>query len=48
MVVIMASMTGRKKDPLESQVPEYGLEALVSTIQGKEELISAIKESRKR
>ncbi|HEV8387156.1 MAG TPA: hypothetical protein VGQ03_06000 [Nitrososphaera sp.] len=41
-------MKGRRKDPLENQVPEYGLEALVSTIKDRDELISAIKASRKR
>ena len=40
-------MKTRKKDPLEDQVPEYGLEALVSTIEDREELIKAIKESKK-
>jgi hypothetical protein len=38
----------RRKGILENQVPEYGLEALVSTIDDKEEMIAAIKESRKR
>jgi hypothetical protein len=36
----------RQKDPLEDQVPEYGLEALVSTIEDREELIKAIKDSK--
>lgn len=40
-------MRGYKKDSLENQVPEYGLEALVSTIEDKDELISAIKAARK-
>lgn len=40
-------MNGEEKDVLEDQVPEYGLEALVSTIDDREELISAIKECRK-
>ena len=34
---------GKRKDPLEDQVPEYGLEALVSTIDDREELIKALK-----
>lgn len=33
----------RKKDPLEDQVPEYGLEALVSTIDDRDELLKALK-----
>ena len=40
-------MKARRKDPLEDQMPEYGLEALVSTIEDREELIRAIKESQK-
>ena len=41
-------MEGRRKDLLENQVPEYGLEALVSMIEDRDELISAIKAARKR
>ena len=41
-------MKGRRKDPLENQVPKYGLEALVNTIEDRDELISAIKAARKR
>ena len=41
-------MKGGRKDPLKNQVPEYGLEALVSTIEDRDELISAIKAARKR
>ena len=44
---VIIGMTGRHKDQLEQQVPEYGLEALISTIDDRDELISAIKESRK-
>jgi len=33
----------RHKVPLEDQIPEYGLEALVSTIDDKEKLIEALK-----
>ena len=40
-------MKGRRIIPLEKQVPEYGLEALVSTIEDKDELVSAIKAARK-
>ncbi len=42
------NVKGRRKDPLEQRVPEYGLEALVSTIDDRDELISAIKATRKR
>jgi len=35
----------RKKDPLEDQVPEYGLEALVSIIDDNKALIDALKEA---
>jgi len=35
----------RKKDALEDQVPEYGLEALVSIIDDNKELIAALKEA---
>jgi hypothetical protein len=41
-------MTGRRGKPLEDRIPEYGLEALVSTIEDKEELILAIKTASKR
>ena len=34
---------GRKTSRLEDQTPEYGLEALVSTIDDKDELIKALK-----
>jgi hypothetical protein len=33
----------RRKDALEDQVPEYGLEALVSTIDDKDELMEALR-----
>ena len=39
---------GKRKDPLEDQVPEYGLEALVSTIDDKEELMKALKVANER
>lgn len=38
----------KKKDPLEDEVPEYGLEALVSTIDDKDELMAALKAAGKR
>jgi hypothetical protein len=38
----------KRKDPLEDQVPAYGLEALVSTIDDKDELISALKAANER
>jgi hypothetical protein len=38
----------RQKDALEDQVPEYGLEALVSTIDDYKALIAALKEAGKR
>ena len=38
----------KQKDVLEDQVPEYGLEALVSTIDDNEALIAALKEAGKR
>jgi hypothetical protein len=38
----------KHKDALEDQVPEYGLEALVSTIDDYKELIAALKEAGKR
>lgn len=41
-------MKRSRKIPLEKQVPEYGLEALASTIDDRDELIAAIKASRKR
>jgi hypothetical protein len=34
---------GRRKDPLEDEVPSYGLEALVSTIDDHDELVAALK-----
>lgn len=34
--------------PLKDQVPEYGLEALVSTIDDREELLAALRAMRKR
>lgn len=33
----------KKKDPLEDQMPSYGLEALVSSIDDKDELAAALK-----
>lgn len=39
----MPAFVVRRKDPLEDQVPEYGLEALVSTIDDKDELLKALK-----
>lgn len=39
---------GRRKDPLEEEVPEYGLEALVSTIDDKDELMAALKAAGRR
>ena len=33
----------QRKDQLEDQEPEYGLEALVSTINDKDELMNALK-----
>ena len=38
----------KKKDPLEDEVPEYGLEALVSTIDDRDELMAALKDAGKR
>ena len=38
----------KQKDVLEDQVPEYGLEAFVSTIDDNEALIAALKEAGKR
>jgi hypothetical protein len=35
----------QKKDILEDQVPEYGLEALVSIIEDNKALIAALKEA---
>ena len=40
-------MKDKQKDPLEDQIPAYGVEALISIIDDREELISAIKASRK-
>jgi hypothetical protein len=38
----------KKKDVLEDQVPEYGLEALVSMIEDNKALIAALKEASER
>jgi hypothetical protein len=38
----------RQKDPLEDEVPAYGLEALASTIDDHDKLIAALKEASKR
>jgi hypothetical protein len=38
----------KKKDILEDQVPEYGLEALVSMIEDNKALIAALKEAGER
>lgn len=38
----------KQKDVLEDQVPEYGLEALVSIIDDDKALIAALKEAAKR
>ncbi|MEW6605014.1 MAG: hypothetical protein AB1351_10080 [Thermoproteota archaeon] len=38
----------RRKDPLLDQVPEYGLEALVGTIDDRKELLKALKAASKR
>ena len=38
----------KQEDALEDQVPEYGLEALVSVIDDNEALIAALKETGKR
>ena len=38
----------KQKDDLEDQVPEYGLEALVSIIDDDKALIAALKEAGKR
>lgn len=38
----------RRKDPLEDEVPSYGLEALVSTIDDHDKLILALKEANRR
>jgi hypothetical protein len=38
----------KQKDLLEDQVPEYGLEALVSIIDDDKALIAALKEAGKR
>jgi len=38
----------RRKDPLEDEVPAYGLEALVSTIDDKDELMKALKAASER
>ena len=39
---------GKRKDPFEEEVPEYGLEALVSTIDDKDELMTALKAAGRR
>jgi hypothetical protein len=39
---------GERKDILEDQVPEYGLEALVSIIDDNKALIAALKEAGER
>ena len=38
----------KQKDALEEQVPEYGLEALVSIIDDNKALIAALKEASER
>ena len=38
----------KKKESLEDQIPEYGLEALVSIIDDDRELIEALKEAGQR
>ena len=38
----------RQKVPLEDQVPEYGLEALVSAIDDRDELLKALKAASER
>lgn len=38
----------KQKDALKEQVPEYGLEALVSTMDDYKALIAALKEASKR
>ena len=38
----------QRKDQLEDQEPEYGLEALVSMINDKEELMNALKKINER
>jgi hypothetical protein len=38
----------KRKDPLEDEVPEYGLEALVSTIDDRDELMAALKAAGRR
>jgi hypothetical protein len=38
----------KKKEPLEDQIPEYGLEAFVSIIDDDRELIEALKEAGQR
>lgn len=39
---------GKRKDPLEDEVPAYGLEALVSAIDDREELMAALKAASER
>ena len=38
----------KQKNPLEDQVPEYGLEALVSIVNDNKVLIAALKEAGER
>ena len=38
----------KRKDPLEDEVPAFGLEALVSTIDDREELMVALKAASER
>jgi hypothetical protein len=38
----------RRKDPLEDEVPSYGLEGLVSAIDDYDGIIAALKEANKR
>jgi hypothetical protein len=38
----------KRRVPLEDQVPEYGLEALVGTIEDRKELLKALKVAGKR
>lgn len=41
-------MDSQEKEALEDQVPSYGLEALINTIDDRDELISAIKAANSR
>jgi hypothetical protein len=45
---IFCTMHKKKEEPLEDQIPEYGLEALVSIIDDDRELIEALKEAGQR